>query len=109
MTTTVRIQPSGKVTIPLELWNQVGLASGSLLEARARRGQHRSHSEEQRFRRRVYTPAQRRLIDRRLAEGLEDIRNGRVHGPFATSDEMAAAMEAEVRRIRAARNIKPRQ
>jgi bifunctional DNA-binding transcriptional regulator/antitoxin component of YhaV-PrlF toxin-antitoxin module len=108
MTTTVKIQPRGKVTLPLELWNQVGLASGGLLEARARRGSivltpKSKVSDED------YTPAQRRFIDRKLAEGLEDIRSGRVHGPFATSDEMMASMEAEVRKIRAARKIKRRR
>ena len=35
-----------------------------------------------------YTPAQRRVIDREIAKGLEDIRKGRVHGPFASADEM---------------------
>jgi bifunctional DNA-binding transcriptional regulator/antitoxin component of YhaV-PrlF toxin-antitoxin module len=31
-----------------------------------------------------YTPAERRAIDRGIAKGLEDIRQGRMHGPFAT-------------------------
>jgi bifunctional DNA-binding transcriptional regulator/antitoxin component of YhaV-PrlF toxin-antitoxin module len=105
MTTTVKIQPRGTVTIPLQLWNQVGLASGGLLEARARRGSI-VLTPKSRVSDEVLTPAQRRFIDRKLASGLEDTRAGRVHGPFATSDEMAASMEAEVRKIRAARKIK---
>lgn len=108
MTATLKIQPRGQVTIPLQLWNQVGLASGGLLEARARRGsivltpKVPALDED-------YTPAQRRFVDRRLAKGLEDIRRGRLHGPFATIEEMRASMEAEVRKIRAARKTRRRR
>ena len=35
-----------------------------------------------------YTPAQRRAIDARLAEAEDDIKHGRVHGPFATHEAM---------------------
>jgi hypothetical protein len=31
-----------------------------------------------------YTPAQRKLIDARLAKAQEDIKHGRVRGPFST-------------------------
>ena len=41
-----------------------------------------------------YTPAQRRIIDVQLAEGLEDIRQGRVSRRFDTVDEMLASMKA---------------
>ena|ERR1035438_10017579 len=109
MTTTVKIHPKGSVTLPLQLWSKVGLESGGLLEARARRGSIVLTPKSRRISDEVLTPAQRRFIDRRLASGLEDIRTGRVHGPFATSDEMAASMEAEVRKVRAARKNKRRR
>ena len=41
-----------------------------------------------------YTPEQRRIIDVQLAEGLEDIRQGRVSRRFDTVDEMLASMKA---------------
>src|SRR3990170_705072 len=41
-----------------------------------------------------YTPEQRRIIDRQIAEGLEDIKKGRTYGPFNTVEEMVASMEA---------------
>jgi AbrB family looped-hinge helix DNA binding protein len=49
-----------------------------------------------------YTPEQRRIIDARLAKADEDIRQGRVYGPFNTAEEMAAFLEAEIERRRAA-------
>lgn len=33
-----------------------------------------------------YSPEQRRMIDARIAEGMEDYRKGRSHGPFAAED-----------------------
>jgi predicted transcriptional regulator len=33
-----------------------------------------------------YTPEQHRIIDARLAEGLTDIKAGRVYGPFETHE-----------------------
>lgn len=50
-----------------------------------------------------YTPAQRKLIDARLAKGREDIKRGRVHGPFSTGAEMAAAIESRIKKVRAAK------
>jgi len=41
-----------------------------------------------------YTPEQRRIIEAQLAEGLEDIREGRVSRRFDTVDEMLASMKA---------------
>ena len=55
-----------------------------------------------------YTPAQRRMIDAQLNEGLEDIRQGRTFGPFDTAEEMAASIENNIRKMRAAkRKAKP--
>lgn len=41
------------------------------------------------------TPAQRRAINARLTEGLEDLRNGRVSRRFDTVDEMLASLKGE--------------
>lgn len=50
-----------------------------------------------------YTPGQRVLIDTRLAKADEDIRRGRVYGPFNTAEGMAASIEANIRKLRAAK------
>jgi len=46
-----------------------------------------------------YTPAQRRAIDAQLAEGLADIRAGRVRGPFSTHKEFIDSLHKEAKRL----------
>jgi hypothetical protein len=41
--------------------------------------------------------AQRRVIDGGIAKGLEDIRKGRVHGPFENTDQAIAHLRAHAR------------
>ena len=48
-----------------------------------------------------YTPEQRRIIDARLAKSDDDIKHGRVYGPFNTAEEMAASIEADIKKERA--------
>jgi bifunctional DNA-binding transcriptional regulator/antitoxin component of YhaV-PrlF toxin-antitoxin module len=50
-----------------------------------------------------FTPAQRRTIDARLAKADEDVKAGRVYGPFSTAEEMAASIEANIRKARRAK------
>ena len=45
-----------------------------------------------------YTPAQRRIIDARLAESAEDLKRGRTFGPFNTANEMIASMKRELKK-----------
>jgi bifunctional DNA-binding transcriptional regulator/antitoxin component of YhaV-PrlF toxin-antitoxin module len=42
-----------------------------------------------------YTPQQRSIVDAQLAEGLEDIRKGRVSNRFETVDKMLASLGGE--------------
>ncbi len=44
-----------------------------------------------------YTPAQRRVIDARLAKADDDIKHGRTYGPFETADEAIKAINKEIR------------
>lgn len=47
-----------------------------------------------------YTPEQRRAIDAQLADGLADIKAGRVHGPFSKHEEFIASLHKEARKLR---------
>ena len=80
MSTIVKVQHKGQVTIPTRLRTQAGIVEGDLVEATFHRGkivltpklvidrsQFPNADEE-------YTPAQRRIIDARLAKGLEDVK-----------------------------------
>jgi AbrB family looped-hinge helix DNA binding protein len=64
----VKIGVSRQVAIPKKLHDQLGLAPGDYLQIEL---------QDDRL---ILTP--KALIEKRLAEGLEDIRQGRVHGPF---------------------------
>jgi len=41
-----------------------------------------------------YTPEQRRAVDGEIAKGLEDIKKGRLHGPFDTHEAMIDFLHA---------------
>jgi bifunctional DNA-binding transcriptional regulator/antitoxin component of YhaV-PrlF toxin-antitoxin module len=49
-----------------------------------------------------YTPAQRRAIDRGIAQSEKDYVEGRSYGPFDTAAEAIAAIDANLRKRRAA-------
>jgi bifunctional DNA-binding transcriptional regulator/antitoxin component of YhaV-PrlF toxin-antitoxin module len=44
-----------------------------------------------------YTLEQRRIIDAGIAEGMEDFRKGRSHGPF-TADEARTFLKSQMKR-----------
>lgn len=56
-----------------------------------------------------YTPAQRRVIDTRLAEAEADIKAGRVHGPFNTHKEMMAFLNKGVSKGRTAKTTRSKK
>jgi bifunctional DNA-binding transcriptional regulator/antitoxin component of YhaV-PrlF toxin-antitoxin module len=51
-----------------------------------------------------YTPAQRRAIDRGIAKGLEDIKHGRLQGPFSSHRDFIASLQEEARKLRGKKN-----
>lgn len=104
MSVTTKIQNKGQVTIPTRVREQAGLSKGDVVEFSYHRGkivitpkvlidrsQFPDASDE-------YTPAQRRVIDARLAESEEDLRKGRSLGPFKTADEMIAHMKSGLKK-----------
>ena len=44
-----------------------------------------------------YTPEQRRIINREIAKGLEDIKKGRTYGPFDTAEDAIKFLHKEIR------------
>jgi AbrB family looped-hinge helix DNA binding protein len=112
MNTTARIQHKGQVTIPTRVRRQAGLEQGDLVNFTVQRGkiiitpqlvidrsQFSTADDE-------YTPAQRKIVEARLAEGLADIKAGRTYGPFKTADEMIAHMKAQPKKKAATRKHK---
>ena len=106
MTALVKIHRKGQMTLPSRLRAALGVVEGDLIEASVQRGKivltpklviDRSKfptADDE------YTPAQRRIIDARLAKADDDIKRGRVYGPFNTVEEMAASVEANIKKLR---------
>jgi len=76
----VRVKEKFQVTLPNELRIQAKLAVGDFLEVGIARGG-------------VITLTPKSLIDRHIAEGLADLKAGRVHGPYRSAEEAVAALD----------------
>ena len=112
MSTLVKVQHKGQVTIPTHLRNKAGIAAGDTVEASFQQGRivltpklviDRSKFPNARD---EYTPEQRKIIDARLAESEEDLKKGRGFGPFDTAEEMIVHMKAQLKKGAAAKKPK---
>ena len=112
MTTLVKIHRKGQMTLPSSFRAAMGVGEGSVVELSLKNGktvitpkvvidrsQFQNADEE-------YTPAQRRIIDARLAKADKDIKAGRTYGPFDTAQEMIADMKERFRKSPAAKQPK---
>ena len=103
MTTLVRIQRKGQVTLPRRFRVAAGFSEGDFVEVFMRNGkivmQPQPPLDLSKFPNAddEYTPAQRKIIDARLAKADEDVKAGRVHGPFDNADEAIAFLKKEIR------------
>jgi AbrB family looped-hinge helix DNA binding protein len=73
----VKVKTKYQVTLPTAIRKQAGLDIGDMLEAKVEKGK--------------ITLTPQALIDRRIAEGLEDIRKGREYGPYSSIAEALVA------------------
>ncbi|HUE00943.1 MAG TPA: AbrB/MazE/SpoVT family DNA-binding domain-containing protein [Bryobacteraceae bacterium] len=109
MTTLVKIHRKGQMTLPTKLRSLAGISEGDLVEAAFQHGKivltPQLVIDRSRFSsvKEEYTPAQQRSIKARLAKSDEDIKHSRVYGPFNTAEEMAASIEANIGKLRAAK------
>lgn len=112
MTSIVKIHRKGQMTLPTRLRTLAGIAEGDFVEAVFLRGKivitPKVMIDRSKFPNadNDYTPEQRRIVDAQLAEGLADIKAGRVHGPFASAKEASAYIEKSVRTQAGAKPIK---
>ena len=108
MNTTAKIQHKGQVTIPTSVRRQAGLSKGDLVNFTFQRGKivitPRIVIDRSKFPTAddEYTPAQRRIIDARLAQA----RKGPHYGPFNTANEMIADMKERLKKSDAAKQSK---
>uniref|UniRef100_Q01YD7 Transcriptional regulator, AbrB family n=1 Tax=Solibacter usitatus (strain Ellin6076) TaxID=234267 RepID=Q01YD7_SOLUE len=77
----VSVKSKYQIVIPQSIRNKVRIKVGDLLEARVERGK--------------ITFSPRSAVDMAIEEGLEDVRKGRVYGPFDSAEEMLASLKGK--------------
>lgn len=84
----VKVGASRQIVIPKKIHDKLGLAPGDYLEVEVERGKV------------VMTPKalMDKQIEKRLAEGLEDLRTGRSHGPFDSAKKAVRFLHTEAKR-----------
>jgi AbrB family looped-hinge helix DNA binding protein len=83
----VTVKSKFQVVIPQDLRQKIGIRVGDLLEAKVERGKV------------TFTP--KSLIDRDIAESLEDFKRARSHGPFGGARDTVASLQREMGKRRA--------
>jgi AbrB family looped-hinge helix DNA binding protein len=87
----VKVKEKYQVTLPVSVRQKAGLAVGDLLDAQVQ------------GKKITLTPkvvVDRALIEKRLAEGLEDLKKGRVYGPFSSAREVIRSLRREAKRLK---------
>ena len=79
----VTVKNKFQIVIPQRVREQAHVEIGDLLEASVEDGKI------------TFTP--KSLVDRHLAEGLEDLRKGRTHGPYDSAEAAIAALESRAK------------
>ena len=82
----VKVKEKYQVTVPASVRRKARLAIGDLLEASV---------EGKKI---TLTP--KTVVDRELALALEDVKKGRVYGPFSSAKEMIRSLHQEAKRPR---------
>ena len=84
-----------QIVIPQRLREEVGIAISDILEAKAEKG------------RIIFQP--KALVDRGIAQSIEEFKAGRAHGPFATHKEFLASIHKEAKKSDRRRSKRPRR
>jgi len=82
----VKIKEKYQVTLPASIRRKAGLAVGDLLEASV---------EGKKI---TLTP--KSVVDRELALALEDVKQGRIYGPYLSAKEIIRSLHREAKRSR---------
>ena len=80
----VTVKTKYQIVIPRAIREQAGVGIGDLLEAKVEKGK--------------ITFSPKSVLDRHLAEGLEDLKKGRTHGPYKSAKEAISALEIHAKK-----------
>jgi len=87
----VKVKAKYQVTLPASVRQKAGVAVGDLLEARV---------EGKKITLMPKVVVDRNFIEKRLAEGLEDLNKGRVCGPFTSAKELVRSLHREAKKLK---------
>jgi antitoxin component of MazEF toxin-antitoxin module len=88
---TITLKPRSEIKVPTSILRKAGYRPGDQIDFKVS-GQTITIAPKLPAADDEYTPRQRRMIDARLAKAEEDIKAGRVHGPF-TAKQAAVFVE----------------
>jgi AbrB family looped-hinge helix DNA binding protein len=102
---TVIVKSRTPIVVPSSVRRKAGLKSGDKLEFRVSGRVITIHpnvppSDDE------YTPAQRKAIDRGIAQSEKQYAEGKSYGPFDTATEAIASLDANLRRRARAKKLK---
>src|SRR5258708_4020297 len=94
---TITVRSKTELVVPRSIRRRAGFKTGDKLEFKVSGGvihiipKLPSADDE-------YTPEQRRAVDAEVGKGLEDIKKGRLHGPFDTHEAMIEFLHDQVKK-----------
>ena len=91
----VKVKTKYQVTLPVALREQVGLRVGDLLEAKVDRGK--------------ITLTPKAVVDRGIAESIEDYKKDRSYGPFDSAEAMLRSLHRNARKLSATKSHRSRR
>lgn len=94
----VKLGVSRQVVIPKKIHDQLGLAPGDYLEVELKKG--RVVMTPKILAEKPFTKAD---LGKRLAEGLEDLRADRSHGPFNSAKEAIGFLHTQAKKVKKAK------
>ncbi len=104
---TITVRSKSELIVPRSIRRRAGFKTGDKLEFKVSGGvinilpKLPSADDE-------YTPEQRRAVDAEVGKGLEDIKKGRLHGPFDTHEAMIEFLHEQVKKARKTTTPRPR-
>ena len=91
---TLTLKPKTEITVPKSIRRKAGIKPGDRFEFRVSgRVITILPSDDE------YTPAERRAIDRGIAQSEKEYQEGRSAGPFESHDEFIAALHAGAKKL----------
>lgn len=87
----VKVKEKYQVTLPASVRQKAGLVVGDLLEAKV---------ESKKITLIPKAVVDRDFVEKRLAEGLEDLKKGRVHGPYSSAKELVRSLHRQGKKLK---------